>query len=47
MWLILVAVVGMLVPGGLSLYWLVNDYSSYWRTAPEPKTSFDAWWRTV
>jgi len=107
MWLILVAVVGMLVPGGLFLYWLVNDYSSWsaalsdrmalaffidllmstfllaylfarkplgpvkwpwfvalsllgtlafaiplfiwlnWRSAPEPKTSFDAWWRTV
>ena len=28
MWLILLAVVGMLAPGGLFLYWLVNDYSS-------------------
>ena len=28
MWLILVAVVGNLVPGGLFLYWLRNDYSS-------------------
>ena len=28
-WLILAAVVGMLVPGGLFLYWLAHDYSSW------------------
>jgi hypothetical protein len=28
MWLILVAAVGLLGPGGLFLYWLFNDYSS-------------------
>ncbi len=28
MWLIFLAVAGMLVPGGLFLYWLSHDYSS-------------------
>lgn len=28
MWLVLVAAVGLLAPGGLFLYWLSNDYSS-------------------
>ena len=28
MWLIVFAVVGVLAPGGLFLYWLFNDYSS-------------------
>ena len=28
MWLVLLAVVGMLAPGGLFVYWLFNDYSS-------------------
>jgi len=27
-WLILVALVGNLIPGGLFLYWLFNDYAS-------------------
>jgi hypothetical protein len=27
-WLLLVAAVGMLLPGGLFLYWLFHDYSS-------------------
>jgi hypothetical protein len=27
-WLLLLAVVGNLVPGGLFLYWLFNDYTS-------------------
>ncbi len=29
MWLILAAVVGMLVPGGLFLYWLASDFLSW------------------
>ena len=29
MWLIPAALVGMLVPGGLFLYWLAHDYSSW------------------
>jgi len=28
MWLVLLAVVGLLAPGGLFLYWLINDYTS-------------------
>ena len=28
MWLVAVAIVGLLVPGGLFLYWLVDDYVS-------------------
>src|SRR2546430_4702414 len=28
MWLVPVAVIGLLAPGGLFLYWLVHDYSS-------------------
>jgi hypothetical protein len=28
MWLLLLAAVGNLVPGGLFLYWLANDYTS-------------------
>ena len=28
MWLLPVAVIGLLAPGGLFLYWLVHDYSS-------------------
>lgn len=28
MWLLFLAVVGNLVPGGLFLFWLLNDYSS-------------------
>jgi hypothetical protein len=28
MWLVFLAVVGLLAPGGLFLYWLINDYTS-------------------
>jgi hypothetical protein len=28
MWLVVIAVIGNLGPGGLFLYWLLNDYSS-------------------
>ena len=28
MWLILLAAIGNLVPGGLFLYWFFNDYTS-------------------
>lgn len=28
MWLIVLAVVGLLAPGGLFLYWMLNDYST-------------------
>jgi len=28
MWLVLLAVVGVLAPGGLFVYWVLNDYSS-------------------
>ena len=28
MWLVFLAVVGLLVPGGLFLYWVLHDYSS-------------------
>src|SRR5213596_1536959 len=28
MWLVPVAVIGLLAPGGLFLYWLIHDYSS-------------------
>jgi len=28
MWLVLLAVVGLIAPGGLFLYWLLNDYTS-------------------
>jgi len=107
MWLLVLAVVGNLVPGGLFLYWLFNDYTSLsaalsdwhalaffvdllmstfllaylfarrpvgpvgwpwfvalsllgtlafaiplflwlnWRRAPEPRRSFDEWWRAA
>jgi hypothetical protein len=28
MWLLIVALIGNLIPGGLFLYWVINDYSS-------------------
>ena len=28
MWLIVLAIVGMLAPGGLFLYWMLNDYTT-------------------
>jgi hypothetical protein len=27
-WLVVIAVAGMAAPGGLFIYWLVNDYTS-------------------
>ena len=29
MWLLILAVIGNLVPGGLFLYWLAHDYTSF------------------
>jgi len=29
MWLLILAIIGNIVPGGLFLYWLAHDYTSF------------------